>query len=147
MHGAGSPATDDEFVRLDRAESLRLLAGAPVGRLIFTVAALPTVRPVNFALVDDLIVLRAAAGTTVARKVSEKIAAFEVDDLDAVASPGWSVTITGRAQLVTDPEAIARYQAVPLVPWAPGVRGQFVTISTELVKGRRVGRPLAPHDE
>jgi Pyridoxamine 5'-phosphate oxidase len=66
MHGAGSPATDDEFTRLDRAESLRLLATVPVGRLIFTANALPTVRPMNFALVDELIVLRTAVGTAVA---------------------------------------------------------------------------------
>jgi hypothetical protein len=36
--------------------------------------------------------------------------------LDAATSSGWSVTVTGRAALVTDPEAIRRYQAVPLVP-------------------------------
>jgi uncharacterized protein len=55
--------------RLDRSESLRLLASVPVGRLIFTVNALPAVRPMNFALVDGMIVLRTAASTTVARKV------------------------------------------------------------------------------
>jgi hypothetical protein len=42
--------------------------------------------------------------------------------------------------LITDPAAIARYRAVPLVPWAPGVREQFVTIPTELVEGLRVRR-------
>jgi hypothetical protein len=44
--------------RLDRDESLRLLAGVPVGRLIFALNALPVVRPMNFALADGLIVLR-----------------------------------------------------------------------------------------
>jgi hypothetical protein len=38
--------------RLDRDECLRLLASVPVGRLIFTVNALPMVRPVNFALME-----------------------------------------------------------------------------------------------
>jgi hypothetical protein len=65
MHPAGmdhavSPAPPDEFTRLDRAESLRLLAGVPAGRLIFTVNALPTVQPMNFALADGLILLRTA---------------------------------------------------------------------------------------
>ena len=138
MNQAATPATPGEFTRLDRDESLRLLAGVPVGRLIFTVKALPVVRPVNFALVDGLIVLRTAADTTVARKVNDVIVAFEADQLDPATSSGWSVTVTGRAALVTDPTAIARYQAVPLVPWAPGVRDQFVTITTELVEGLRV---------
>jgi hypothetical protein len=48
--------------------------------------------------------------------------------------------VTGRAALVTDPGTIARYQALPLVPWAPGIRDQFVTITTELVEGRRIRR-------
>jgi uncharacterized protein len=110
-------------------------------RLIFTSNALPAIRPVNFALVDRLIVLRTAAAT-VARKVHDMIVAFQADDLDPATSSGWSVTVTGRAALVTNPSTIARYQAAPLVPWAPGVRDQFVTITTELVEGLRVGESL-----
>ena len=119
-----------------------MLAGVQLGRLIFTSNALPAVRPMNFALVDGLIVLRTAVGTTVARKVHDMIVAFEADDLDPATSSGWSVTVTGRAALVTDSSTIARYQAVPLVPWAPGVRDQFVTITTEMVEGLRVRGPL-----
>jgi hypothetical protein len=72
--------------------------------------------------------------------VHDVIVAFEADELDPATSSGWSVTVTGRATLVTEPAAIARYQAVPLVPWASGVRDQFVTITTELVEGLRVRR-------
>jgi hypothetical protein len=140
MDQAASPAPADEFTRLDRDESLRLLAGVPVGRLIFTVNALPVVRPMNFALVDGLIVLRTAADTTVARKIDDAVVAFEADELDPVNRAGWSVTVTGRAALITDPATTARYQQVPLAPWAPGARGQFVTITTELVEGLRVRR-------
>ena len=54
LHRAGveHPGTvgEGELTRLDRAESLRLIAGVPVGRLIFTMNALPAVRPMNFAL-------------------------------------------------------------------------------------------------
>lgn len=138
--GAAAPG---EFTRLGRAESMRLLAGAPVGRLIFTVNALPAVRLMNFALVDGLIVLRTTADTVAARKVNDTIVAFEVDDLDAATSTGWSVVVTGRCNLVTDPELVARYQTTPLEPWAPGERDQFVTITTEVVDGRRVSRTAA----
>jgi uncharacterized protein len=140
MDQAASRAVQAEFTRLDRSESLRLMAGVPVGRLIFTVDALPTVRPMNFAVVDDLIVLRTTADTTVRRKVHGVIVAFEADEFDAVTSSGWSVTVVGRAAVVTDPELVAMYQTVPLVPWAPGQRDQFVTITTELVEGRRIRR-------
>jgi hypothetical protein len=104
---AASPAAPGEFNRLDRAKSLRLLAVVPVGRLIFTVNALPVVRPMNFALADGLIVLRTAAGTTVARRVDDVIVAFEADQLDPATSSGWSVAVADRATLVADPAAVA----------------------------------------
>jgi hypothetical protein len=69
-----------------------------------------------------------------------RIVAFEADQFGPATSSGWSVTVTGHAVLVTDPGAIARHQPVPLVPWAPGVRDQFVTITTELAEGLRVRR-------
>jgi uncharacterized protein len=143
-HARRPDARWGEFTRLDCSESLRLLATVPVGRLIFTVNALPTVRPMNFALVDGLILLRTAADST---KVDGTIATFEADDLDPATCSGWSVTVTGRAELVTDPDSTARYRRVPLVPWAAGVRDQFVTITTDLIEGRRVRRPLATVDD
>ena len=146
MGQADGAAAHGEFIWLDRGESMRLLATAPVGRLIFTVNALPAVRLMNFALAGGLIVLRTAADTTVARKVNDTVVAFEVDDLDAATSSGWSVIVTGRATLVTDPELLARYQRVPLVAWAPGDRDQFVEITTELVEGRRARRPAESTD-
>jgi hypothetical protein len=134
-----------EFIRLGRGESLRLLASVPVGRLIFTLNALPAVRPVNFILAGGLIVLRTASGSTVARRIDGAIVAFEADELDAETCSGWSVTVTGRAALVTDPGMIARYRAVSLVPWALGARDTFVTITTELAEGRRI-RQLVQQD-
>jgi nitroimidazol reductase NimA-like FMN-containing flavoprotein (pyridoxamine 5'-phosphate oxidase superfamily) len=81
-----------------------LLACVPVGRLT-SPYALPTARPMNFALVDDLIVLGTAVGATMARKISDAIVAFEADKLDATTSSGWSVVVTGGAAFVTDPVA------------------------------------------
>jgi uncharacterized protein len=94
---AGGAGAHGEFIRLDRAESMRLLASARVGRLIFTLNALPTVRLMNFALADGLILLRTAADTTAAHRLDNTIVAFEADDLDAATSSGRSVVVTGRA--------------------------------------------------
>lgn len=146
MSHVEGPAAADEFTRLDRGESLRLLTRVPVGRLIFTVNALPTVRLMNFLLAGELIVLRTTADSAMARKVDDTIVAFEADELDAATCSGWSVTVTGRATVVTDPQLTARYQALPLVPWAPGAGDQFVTITTDLAEGRRVRRSPARHD-
>jgi hypothetical protein len=109
---------------LDRAEFLLLLAGVPVGRLIFTINALPTVQPMTFgpggradrAVHDHRHHRRPQRSVTM-------MVAFEVDDLDPAITSGWSVTVTGRAAMVAGPSIIARYQSVPLVPWAPGQSG------------------------
>ena len=143
MKEAGREGEVGELTLLDRGESLRLLASVPVGRLIFTVNALPTVRVMNFALVDGLIVVRTTDDSTAARKVHDTIVAFEADDLDNVTCFGWSVTVVGRAALVADPETAARYRTVPLVPWAPGPRDTFLTITTELAEGRLIRRASA----
>jgi uncharacterized protein len=140
MEKAGFEGEVDDFTRLDREESLRLLASATVGRLIFTVNALPTVRLMNFTLVDGLIVMRTAEDSTAARKVHDTVVAFEADELDNATCSGWSVTVIGRATLVTDAGTAARYRSVPLVPWAPGPREKFLTITTEMAEGRRVRR-------
>lgn len=135
----GYPSGEAADGELDPAEALRLLAGAPIGRLIFTIGALPAVRPMSFAVADRLIILPAAPGSAVARKVDGDIVVFQADQLDAETWTGWSVTVTGRAALVTDPEAIARYRAVPPTSRVPGERDQFLTITTELTEGRRIG--------
>ena len=143
MNKAGPKGEVGELTRLDRAESLRLLASVPVGRLIFTVNALPTVRLMNFALVDGLIVVRTADDSIAARKVHDTVVAFEADELESATCFGWSVTVIGRAVLVADPETAARYRTVPLAPWAPGPRDTFLTITTELAEGRRVRQASA----
>lgn len=127
-----------KLVILDRSECLRLLATVPVGRLIFTAGALPTVRMMNFVLAGDVIVLRTAAGTAAARKAAGSVVAFEADTVDAATSSGWSVTVTGWATLVTDPDTVAACADLPLAPWAPGDRDQFVTIRTEVVHGQQI---------
>jgi uncharacterized protein len=141
MHADGTTA--GAIARLDRAGCLRLLPRVTVGRLIFTANALPVVRPMNFALSGELIVVRTAEETTVAWKAAGSIVAFEADELDAATCSGWSVTAIGVAALVTDPQVIARYWKLPLTPWAPGARDRFLTIGTEVLEGQLVG-PAPP---
>lgn len=138
MGPAGFEVTGRRLISLGRGESLRLLATVPVGRLIFTMSALPAVRVMNFVLAGDEVVLRMAAESAVARKAAGSVVAFEADLFDAITSSGWSVTVTGKAKVVTDAPSIASYALLGLVPWAPGVRDQYMTISTEVVHGQQI---------
>ena len=104
-------AVDDGAMRhrngireLDRHECLRRLPSVPIGRIVYTHRALPAVLPVNFSLDDDFAVVIRTAGTSrFARAVDGVVVAFEADAFDTHRHCGWSVVVTGRAFIVTDP--------------------------------------------
>jgi uncharacterized protein len=126
---------------LDKPQCLRLLAGAPIGRVVFTDQALPAVQPVVFAVHDDTIVFRACDGKRVAEATDGAVVAFEADEFDPVRSTGWSVTVVGRARTVTDPDEIAELAQVPMDLWHADDMGVFVRIELELVSGRGIASP------
>jgi uncharacterized protein len=129
---------------LSREECLALLPSVPVGRLVFTDRALPAVVPVNFALDRGRIVVRTGAGSTLAAGVRGAVVAFEVDDFDAAARNGWTVTVTGRARHVVDDLERAQLAELDLHPYAGDHLDQYLVVPVELVTGRRVGSgPLA----
>ncbi|WP_405910454.1 MULTISPECIES: pyridoxamine 5'-phosphate oxidase family protein [unclassified Streptomyces] len=136
---------NDGFRELERQECLRLLAKAPVGRIVHTRQALPTVLPVNFCVdADGAVLLRTSAASELARAVDGAVVAFEADEIDAVAHSGWSVVVTGSATVVTDPEEHAHLMRTGPCSWAPSPQEVFVRIEPELVTGRELvgGRSL-----
>jgi uncharacterized protein len=128
----------DGLEELSRAECLRLLATVTIGRICYTRQALPAVEPVNFALDDGAIVFRTDAGGKLAAAVCRAVVAFQVDDLNPVRRSGWSVTVVGRCEEVTDAEGIIRLEKLSLDPWAPGARSHFIRIMPAIVTGRRL---------
>lgn len=123
---------------LDRRECLALLGSVPLGRVVFTERALPAVQPVNFALVEDCVIIRTAPRSTLATAMRGAVVAFEADDFDGAGSAGWSVTVVGRAHMVRDPAEVTRLSRLPLRPSAPGHRDQFIRIPSQQVTGRRM---------
>jgi nitroimidazol reductase NimA-like FMN-containing flavoprotein (pyridoxamine 5'-phosphate oxidase superfamily) len=136
MH-AGDPVLEE----LSRAECLRLLATATIGRIGYTRQALPAVEPVNFALHDGVIVIRTNAGGKLAAATRRAVVAFQADDLDPVLRSGWSVTVVGVCEEVTDAGDIARLDNLGLESWAPGTRDRFIHIEPGIVTGRRLRGP------
>jgi len=51
--------------QLTRDEALRRLASVSVGRLVFTIAGLPAIRPVNHLVDDGAVVVRSDLGSRV----------------------------------------------------------------------------------
>lgn len=123
---------------LEQQECLQLLAGAPIGRIVFTDQALPAVQPVSFAVHGETIVFRTCDGRRVADATDDAVVAFEADEFDPARRVGWSVTVVGRARTVTDPDEAAELARLPIDPWTPDDSCVFVRIAIELVNGRRI---------
>jgi nitroimidazol reductase NimA-like FMN-containing flavoprotein (pyridoxamine 5'-phosphate oxidase superfamily) len=131
---------DEGFRELERQECLRLLARVPLGRIVYTDGALPAVLPVNFSLDDDFsVILRTAADSRMASAVDGAVVAFEADQFDESSHTGWSVIVTGRAELVTDPAEHDRLRDHGPRSWVPVADSVFLRIAPELVAGRMLG--------
>ncbi|MER6221285.1 pyridoxamine 5'-phosphate oxidase family protein [Streptomyces sp900105755] len=136
---------NDGFRPLDRQECLRLLAKVPVGRVVYTEQALPAVLPVNFSLdADASVLLCTAAGSDLVRAIGGVVVAFEADEFDAENRSGWSVVVTGRAAVVSDPGEHARLSQAGPRSWMPKRDAVFVRIESEMITGRELGRPDRP---
>lgn len=124
---------------LSREECVRLLAAQSIGRVGINVSALPVIFPVNFALLDGDVVFRSSPGSKLTAAVERAIVAFEVDNADAMFHSGWSVLVVGPAHEITDPAELALAERLPLTAWAPGAKGHFIRIRSEIISGRRIG--------
>ena len=124
---------------LSRGECLRLLSGQTIGRLALTARALPTILPVNYWFDGRAIYVRTNRGSKLDAAMRDAVVAFEVDEVDAVEHTGWSVVVTGVATVVTDEAELERLRHAPIARWAPEWEGYVLSISLELVSGRRLG--------
>jgi nitroimidazol reductase NimA-like FMN-containing flavoprotein (pyridoxamine 5'-phosphate oxidase superfamily) len=129
----------DRLEALTRDECIDLLGRRTLGRVAFTERALPSIRPVNYALVGHQIVLQTdphGLGT----RLDGQVVAFEVDEIDPVAETGWSVVVTGTARLLRSPSDLVRQGSVPIVSLA----GDGPDARVCIVPGKYTGRRIRP---
>ena len=130
---------------LNRRQCLDRLQTVRVGRLVFTENALPAVQPVNFRLWRDDVVIRIAGGAKLATAAQHVVVAFQADELDPDLRTGWSVTVVGHAQPITDISELVELSGTFLQPWVEGRRDHFVRIRTEKMTGRQFRDQRRPH--
>jgi len=130
---------------LNRRQCLDLLQGVRVGRLVFTENGLPEVQPVNFRLWRDDVVIRVAGGAKLAAATDKRVVAFEADELDPDLRTGWSVTVLGHAQELTEVDELVEVAGTFVEPWAEGRRDHFVRIRSEKITGRQFRDRRHPH--
>jgi uncharacterized protein len=130
---------------IPRLECLHLLARARVGRIVFTHCAVPAIEPVSYRLDSDAAVLPIASGSRLATTLGNSVVAFQVDHIDE-GLHGWSITAVGVAEIVAEPDEIAR-----LSPWLSPPRNHeattFVRVPLTTIEGRHMRlTPAGPCD-
>jgi nitroimidazol reductase NimA-like FMN-containing flavoprotein (pyridoxamine 5'-phosphate oxidase superfamily) len=109
-----------------------------LGRIGVTVNALPVVLPVNYQLFEGQLIIQTERDTRLAEATRDTVVAFEVDDVEADGSGGWSVAVTGIANEITDPNVIAQLRILPFTRWVRNENDRYVGISLDLMSGRRI---------
>jgi len=132
--------------QLSEEESLRLAAGAVVGRIGFTGRYGPVVLPVNFKLIDGAVVFRTDGKSALDQDLrtgitdAEYRVAFEIDEIDETERTGWSVMVQGAAHYLEDQGERGAAAAAGVDPWAGGDKDVYISIRPTLVTGRRISR-------
>lgn len=121
------------LAELTRPESLRLLDRVPIGRIVYTVRALPAIVPVSHLIDDGMVVVR----THIGAECAGSVVAYQADQIDVHARTGWSVTVTGVARRVLDHDEIDAYEA-RLAPLIEAHAVETIRIYPEIVTGYRL---------
>jgi len=135
-----SPQATPQLVELDRAECFKLLRPGGVGRAVFVEERGAVALPVNFRVLDDEVVFRTGEGTIAQAVRRGGPLSVEVDHVDEALGEGWSVLVSGEANLLSDPSEISAVDALGVEPWAGGDRHLVVRLRPAEVTGRRIRR-------
>jgi hypothetical protein len=90
-----------QTLELTLGECWKLLREASFGRVVFTMHALPAIRPVNHFIDGHAIIIRSHLGSAITGQASGDgaVVCYEADDIDPNRHTGWSVVATGMARL------------------------------------------------
>jgi uncharacterized protein len=122
---------------LDRHRCLELLRRVRIARVVLSVECLPAALPVNVAMLGEDVIFQTDGGSKLAAATEGQVVGVEADDIDFTYRTGWSVLVTGRAQLVTKPTDI-EWAKSRVGAWAPGPHPLLVRVPSTTISGRRL---------
>lgn len=129
-----------EAHELSSAECDRLLRAGVVGRIALNTPDGPHIVPVNYSVVDDMIVFRTTPYSVLGTYGFKAQVAFEIDHFNYDYWTGWSVLARGRCDAVAHAEEIQRINETwPPHPWAAGQRNLYFALRWTELTGRRLG--------
>ncbi len=98
--------------------------------------------PVNSVLDGKTIVFSTGPGDKLTAVRDGRRVSFEADDVERAVHTGWSVLVTGTAEVVREPGQVHRIEQLHLETWAPAIERLFIRLPMNEVTERRL--PLRP---
>lgn len=124
---------------MSESECLQAMASVPIGRVGITHAALPTIVPVNFVMIDRCVCFAAMSSSVLAAATKRSVVAFQVDSYDYGQRSGWTVVGVGQASWLPEGSDMDAIKGLVPVPWATGHRPEhIVKIDIDHISGRAV---------
>lgn len=127
---------------LSDRECFDRLAEQELGRLVTSVGGVLDIFPVNYTLDGDTIVFRTAEGSKLTELSINDEVLFEVDDYTA--TDAWSVVVRGHAHRLESSDEVRVADDLPLKPWIPTLKYNYVRITPDSVSGRDFRRGDEP---
>ncbi len=147
MEIALDPGQRSPPVELSRAECMELLRGTRIARVVLSVNCIPIALPVNVSVLDEDLVFGTQSSSVLTSSVHGQVVSMEADEIDLESCKGWSVLVTGIAQLVTEFSEIERAGS-RLHTWVGGNNSLLVRVPSTLISGRSLtwGTLQVPED-
>jgi nitroimidazol reductase NimA-like FMN-containing flavoprotein (pyridoxamine 5'-phosphate oxidase superfamily) len=120
-----------------------LLSSVPVGRIGFIASGEVVILPVNFLVDGQDVVFTTGPGSKLSAVEVGQYVGFEADCFDSATQSGWSVTVSGLAEVVGSDDETARLDGLGLRPWAGAADRVWVRIRPVSVSGRRIPEAVA----
>ncbi len=118
------------------------LAVAELGRIVTNVGEVIDIFPVNYVLDGDEIVFRTAEGSKLLELTINDEVLFQVDDHSE--TDAWSVVVRGTARRLETNDEVDRADRLPLRPWIPTLKHNYVSITPHELTGRAFHRAQEP---
>lgn len=134
--------SSDAVVPLAEQQCWDRLAEQQLGRLVTRVGDVMDIYPVNYIVDGESIVFRTAEGSKLTEVTINDEVLFEADeytDTDA-----WSVVARGHAARLATAEEVAAADRLPLKPWIPTIKYNYVRVTATSLSGRDFRRGEEP---
>ena len=128
---------NDVIQRLNDEESLELLATKTFGRLVVRRKDGMDLFPLNYTVHEGKIFFRTAEGSKLFSLSLNDDVLFEADNVDEAGGTAWSVIVKGNARALKSNEEIREADQLPLKPWLPTLKYNYVEVTPSDISGRK----------